>query len=50
MGLWCDLFVDDIKLIIALKIGFDCGIVENKGGHSVLLESTVFLKEILCGA
>ena len=31
MGLWCDLFVDDIKLIITLKIGFDCGIVENKG-------------------
>ena len=50
MGLWWDLFVDDIKLIIALKISFDCGIVENKGGHSVLLESTVFLKEIRRGA
>ena len=39
MGLWCDLFVDDIKLTIALKIGFDCGIVDNKEGHSVLLEN-----------
>ena len=49
MGLWCYLFVEDIKLIIALNIGFDCGIVDNKRGHSILLESTMFLKEILCG-
>ena len=34
MGLWCDLFVEDIKLIIALNIVFDCGIVDNKRGHS----------------
>ena len=32
MGLWWDLFVEDIKLIIALKIDVDCVIIVSKGG------------------
>ena len=37
------------QLIIALKIDFYCGIIDNKGGHSVLLQSSLFERDSLWG-